>query len=59
MATATASPKKPTARKKSATRLSKTKKREAKKDLAATYNEFKDFEGQRYMGHESGRSHKW
>ena len=59
MATATASPKKRTVRKKSATAVSKTKKQEAKKDLAATYNEFKDFEGQRYMGMKVGRSHKW
>jgi hypothetical protein len=32
---------------------------EATKDLAATYNEFKEFEGQQYMGMKVGRSHKW
>jgi hypothetical protein len=35
------------------------KKREAKKDLSATYNEFKKFEGQQYTGMAIGRSHKW
>ncbi len=29
------------------------------KDVAATYNEFKEFEGQRYTGMKIGRSHKW
>lgn len=28
-------------------------------DVAATYNEFKDFEGQRYTGMKIGRGHKW
>ena len=28
-------------------------------DVAATYNEFKQFEGQRYTGMKIGRSHKW
>lgn len=28
-------------------------------DIAATYNEFKEFEGQRYTGMKIGRSHKW
>lgn len=34
----------------------------AKKDdqeIAATYNEFKEFEGRRYTGMKIGRSHKW
>src|ERR1700746_4001534 len=57
MATGTLSPKKVTRRK---TAVSKNKKqKEAKKDLAASYNEFKDFEGQQYMGMKVGRSHKW
>jgi hypothetical protein len=30
-----------------------------KKDIAATYNEFKEFEGQQYTGMKIGRSHKW
>jgi hypothetical protein len=34
-------------------------KKEAKKDLSASYNEFKDFEGQQYTGMKVGRSHKW
>jgi hypothetical protein len=28
-------------------------------DLAVSYNEFKDYEGQRYTGMKIGRSHKW
>ena len=35
------------------------KKQETKKDIAATYNEFKEFEGQQYTGMKIGRSHKW
>ncbi|HJU42719.1 MAG TPA: hypothetical protein VJ691_07880 [Vicinamibacterales bacterium] len=34
-------------------------KNEAKSDLAVSYNEFKDYEGQRYTGMKIGRSHKW
>jgi hypothetical protein len=30
-----------------------------KDDVAATYNEFKEFEGRRYTGMRVGRSHKW
>lgn len=36
-----------------------SKKKEAKKDLSETYNEFKQFEGQQYTGMKVGRSHKW
>ncbi|HEY0739939.1 MAG TPA: hypothetical protein VGD40_00705 [Chryseosolibacter sp.] len=32
---------------------------EAKKDLAKSYNKFKEFEGQQYTGMKVGRSHKW
>ena len=32
---------------------------EAKSDLAVSYNEFKEYEGQRYTGMKIGRSHKW
>jgi len=35
------------------------KKREPKSDLTASYDEFKQFEGQRYTGMKVGRSHKW
>jgi hypothetical protein len=31
----------------------------AKRDVAATYDEFKEFEGRRYTGMKIGRSHKW
>ena len=42
----------------------KTRKRkkatyEPKKDIAATYNQYKFFEGQQYTGMKIGRSHKW
>jgi hypothetical protein len=33
--------------------------KEVEKDLAATYNRFKEFEGQRYTGMKVGRGHKW
>ncbi|HEX8039628.1 MAG TPA: hypothetical protein VF490_10775 [Chryseosolibacter sp.] len=29
------------------------------KDIAATYNRFKEFEGKKYTGMKVGRSHKW
>jgi hypothetical protein len=32
---------------------------EAKSDVAVSYNEFKQHEGQRYTGMKIGRSHKW
>jgi hypothetical protein len=32
---------------------------EAKSDLAISYNEFKEHEGQQYTGMKIGRSHKW
>jgi hypothetical protein len=32
---------------------------EAKSDPAVSYNEFKEYEGQRYTGMKIGRSHKW
>jgi hypothetical protein len=37
----------------------KKKKKEAMKDLSVTYDQFKEFEGQRYTGMKVGRSHKW
>lgn len=42
----------------SGAKSSKTKKA-AKKDIAATYNQYKFFEGQQYTGMKIGRSHKW
>src|SRR5215210_2186096 len=32
---------------------------EPKSNLAVSYNEFKEYEGQRYTGMKIGRSHKW
>ena len=31
----------------------------ARSDPAVSYNEFKEYEGQRYTGMKIGRSHKW
>src|SRR5688572_24918628 len=35
------------------------KKESPQKDAAASYDEFKEFEGRRYTGMKVGRSHKW
>src|ERR687896_261366 len=40
-------------------RSTKQSTTEAKSDLAVSYNEFKEHEGQRYTGMKIGRSHKW
>jgi hypothetical protein len=43
-------------------RRRKSPKKEAAaiaKDIAATYNAYKEFEGKRYTGMKIGRSHKW
>jgi hypothetical protein len=40
-------------------RKSATKTRKVPYDVAATYNEFKEFEGRRYTGMKIGRRHKW
>jgi hypothetical protein len=37
----------------------RAKKKTAKKDIAATYNAYKEFEGHQYTGMKIGRSHKW
>jgi hypothetical protein len=37
----------------------KKQQKEADKDLSKTYNQFKEFEGQQYIGMKIGRSHKW
>ena len=58
MPTATVSTKRSSSRRRQAAAKNK-KLNEAKKDLSATYNEFKEFEGQQYMGMKVGRSHKW
>jgi hypothetical protein len=39
--------------------MAHTKKNTPKKDIAATYNAYKEFEGQQYTGMKIGRSHKW
>jgi hypothetical protein len=57
MATKTATKKK--SAKKVANPSANGKSKEAKKDLADTYNEFKQFEGHHYTGMKVGRSHKW
>lgn len=45
--------------KKKTVKTEQAKKKEVKKDIAATYNEFKEFEGKQYTGMKIGRSHKW
>ncbi|MGH7460529.1 MAG: hypothetical protein ACREMA_05820 [Longimicrobiales bacterium] len=35
------------------------RRKETGKDAAATYNEFKEFEGRKYTGMKVGRTHKW
>lgn len=37
----------------------KSSTHEAKSDPAVSYNDFKEYEGQRYTGMKIGRSHKW
>jgi hypothetical protein len=37
----------------------KQSRNEAKSDPAVSYNDFKEYEGQRYTGMKIGRSHKW
>lgn len=37
----------------------KRSRNEARSDPAVSYNEFKEYEGQRYTGMKIGRSHKW
>jgi hypothetical protein len=56
MATLLAKKRKKTTQKSKAGAKSKTNTR---KDLSASYNEYKDFEGQQYSGMKVGRSHKW
>jgi len=44
---------------KAAAKKKSAKKKEADKDLSATYNQYKEFEGQQYTGMKIGRSHRW
>jgi hypothetical protein len=44
---------------KTMTQPKKPGKKQADGAIAATYNEFKEFEGKRYTGMKIGRSHKW
>jgi hypothetical protein len=37
----------------------RNKKAALEKDIAASYNEYKEFEGKQYTGMKIGRSHKW
>jgi hypothetical protein len=37
----------------------KSSAKAAKSDIAVSYNEFKEYEGQKYTGMKIGRSHKW
>lgn len=46
-------------RSKKATAAKRPSKKEAKKGLSKSYNEFKEFEGEQYTGMKVGRGHKW
>lgn len=39
--------------------MANSKKPELERDIAATYNEFKEFEGKKYTGMKVGGRHKW
>jgi hypothetical protein len=45
--------------KKAAAKKAAPKKGEAKSDIAASYNQYKEFEGHQYTGMKIGRSHHW
>lgn len=47
------------AAKKAAVKKIAPKKREKQSDIAASYNEYKEFEGRQYTGMKIGRSHHW
>lgn len=59
MLTKTAPARKSTRKKTSKPIKKKVAKKEPGKDISASYNEFKDFEGRQYSGMKVGRSHKW
>ena len=40
-------------------RAMKPPAKDTRSDPAVSYNEFKEYEGQRYTGVKIGRSHKW
>jgi hypothetical protein len=44
---------------KTAVRTQKAKKEKAQKGVADTYNQFKEFEGEKYTGMKVGRRHTW
>src|SRR5438034_7049125 len=58
MATTAALPPKKVSKKSPASKRL-TKKNELKKNFSFSYNQFKDFHGQRYTGMKIGRSHRW
>jgi hypothetical protein len=45
--------------KKAAAKKTAAKKGEKQSDIAASYNQYKEFEGQQYTGMKIGRSHHW
>lgn len=53
--------KEPEARKKAVVKkeAGKNDEKEVEKDIAATYNDYKKFEGKQYTGMKVGRGHKW
>jgi hypothetical protein len=56
MKTDTLAPEKKKAKKKT---VKKEEAKEPKKDVAESYNRFKEYKGQQYTGMKVGRSHKW
>lgn len=58
-ATITKAPKKKRAVKAAGTGTKTARKKSAKKDISASYNMFKEYEGKQYTGMQVGRSHKW
>ena len=59
MATKTTPAKRRTQKSKQSSLTARVKKNKFAKELSASYNEFKDFEGQQYTGMKVGRSHTW
>jgi hypothetical protein len=45
--------------KKAAAKKTAAKKGQKQSDIAASYNQYKEFEGQQYTGMKIGRSHRW
>ena len=59
MPTATITKKKTAKRKTTIATNGRAKKSARGKDLSASYNQFKEFEGRQYTGMQVGRSHNW